>query len=200
MLSLAIQAGGDSSRMGQDKALMPFLGQPLITRVIERLSTLSDDIFITTNHPQGYEFLDLRLVPDRIPGGGALGGLFTALEAARRVYVAVVACDMPFASLSLFRFAWDTMLEEAPDAVVPSTGKGIEPFHALYRRETCLPLVEAAIEAGESKLIAWFPRSGIRILTPEETSRYTANGLAFLNLNTPEEFRLAEEKARSIPD
>ncbi len=82
MLTVAIQAGGESRRMGQDKALLPFLGQPLIVRVIERLKLLADEILVTTNHPQAYQFLGLPLYPDQQPGRGALGGLYTALNAA----------------------------------------------------------------------------------------------------------------------
>ena len=75
MLTIAVQAGGESRRMGQDKALMPFLGQPLIQRVVKRLSAIADEIIITTNQPDSYRFLGLPLFPDTRPGHGALGGL-----------------------------------------------------------------------------------------------------------------------------
>ncbi|RME08873.1 MAG: molybdopterin-guanine dinucleotide biosynthesis protein MobB, partial [Anaerolineae bacterium] len=78
MLSVVIQAGGRSSRMGQDKALMPFLGEPLVRRVLRRLRPLADELLITTNNPQDYPPLGVRLVPDVIPDRGALGGLLTA--------------------------------------------------------------------------------------------------------------------------
>ncbi len=101
MLTVVIQAGGESRRMGQDKALLPFLGKPLIQRVIERVASLADELLVTTNRPEAYQFLDLPLFPDVIPGRGALGGLYTALSAASQPLVAVVACDMPFASPAL---------------------------------------------------------------------------------------------------
>ena len=200
MLTLAIQSGGDSSRMGQDKALMPFLGEPLIKRVVNRLDRLSDDILVTTNHPQDYLFLDLRLIPDLEQGRGALGGLYTALSASEYPLVAVVACDMPFASLQLFEFLRDILLSDDLDAAVPSTHKGIEPLHAVYRRETCLPMVKASLAAGDWKLISWFERGNIRVLTQEEVSPFDPHGLVFWNLNSPREFNLAQKKAREIPD
>ena len=68
--------------MGQDKALLDFGGQPLIQHVLSRVTSLADETIITTNHPEGYRFLGLPLIPDLIPDRGALGGLYTALSAA----------------------------------------------------------------------------------------------------------------------
>ena len=72
MLSIVIQAGGQSTRMGEDKALKPFLGHPLIQRVIDRVSSIADEIIVTTNQPADYGFLHLRLVPDLVAGRGAV--------------------------------------------------------------------------------------------------------------------------------
>ena len=101
MLTVVIQAGGESRRMGQDKALIPFLGDHLIQRVRGRVAPLADELLVTTNQPQGYRFLGLPLFPDLIPGRGALGGLYTALSAASQPLVAVVACDMPFVNAEM---------------------------------------------------------------------------------------------------
>jgi len=197
MLTVCIQAGGQSSRMGEDKALKTFLGRPLIQRVVERISPIADEVIVTTNRPDEYRFLDLRLVPDLKPGRGALGGLYTALASASHPTVAVVACDMPFASASLLRAGSRLLVEEAVDVVIPKSEEGFEPIHALYRRETCLPAIEAAIEADQWKVIAWFPQVKVRVLTPEEIRPHDPSGLAFWNVNTPEEFLEAEKIAQS---
>ena len=210
MLTVGIQAGGQSSRMGEDKALKTFLGRPLIERVIERLSPIADEVIVTTNHPEDYSFLNLRLIPDLKPGRGALGGLYTAIASASNPMVAVVACDMPFASASFFEAATKLMVQETADVVIAreasgaeSGGKsgGYEPLHALYRRETCLPAIEAAIAADQWKVIAWFPEVKVRVLTPDEIKQLDPSGLAFWNVNTPEEFSKAEQLAiaRSKP-
>jgi len=199
MITLAIQAGGESRRMGGDKALLPFLGRPLILRVVERLAALADEVIVTTNQPADYAFLGLPLFADLQPGRGALGGLYTALDAAKQPLVAVAACDMPFASRALFEYERDLLLETDVDVVIPSSAEGLEPLHAVYRRAACLPAIEDALEAGEWKLIAWHPQVKVRTLTPAETARRDPQGLAFLNLNTPEEFRQAERLALSQP-
>lgn len=195
MLSVVIQAGGQSTRMGENKALKPFLGRPLIQRVIERLAPIADELLVTTNEPAALSFLNIPRFADLKPGRGALGGLYTALAVARHPHVAVVACDMPFASASLLVAAEGLLEQEAADVVIAETPEGFEPLHALYRRETCLPAVESAIAADQWRMIAWFPQVKIRKLTEEELRRYDPDNLAFWNLNTPEEFSEAERRA-----
>lgn len=197
MLTVVIQAGGQSSRMGEDKALKPFMGKPLIQRVIERLTPIADEVIVTTNRPADYTFLSLRLMPDLMPGRGALGGLYTAIASASYEYVAVVACDMPFASQSFFESAHRLLVKEEADVVIAKIDEGYEPFHALYRRETCLPAIEAAIDADLWKVIAWFPQVKVRTLSPDEVKTLDPSGLCFWNVNTPEEFEKAEQLARS---
>lgn len=198
MLSVCIQAGGESRRMGQDKALMPFLGNPLIQRVVDRLSPIADEVILTTNSPDEYRFLGFDLFTDLIPGRGALGGLYTALTCAKFPLTAVVACDMPFASPPLIQAMSRLIDQEGLDVVIPDSGGGLEPMHAVFRRETCIPAIQSAIEDGKWKLISWFPQVKVRILTPGEVARHDPTGLAFWNLNTPEEFTKAEQRAREL--
>jgi molybdopterin-guanine dinucleotide biosynthesis protein A len=139
MLTVCIQAGGASSRMGEDKALKTFLGRPLIQRVAEQLSPIADELIVTTNRPEEYAFLNLPLFPDLKPGRGALGGLYTAIASAKHPIVAVVACDMPFASPSLLDAASRLLIEEEADVVIPKSEEGYEPLHAVYRREIFFP-------------------------------------------------------------
>lgn len=195
MLTISIQAGGQSSRMGEDKALKPFLGRPLIQRVIERLTPIADEIIVTTNRPEAYNFLTHRLFTDLKPGRGALGGLYSAIASASHPIVAVVACDMPFASPSLIKTASRLLVEEEVDVVIAKSDEGYEPLHAVYRRETCLPAIESAIDADQWKVIAWFPKVKVRVFTSEELKQSDPSGLAFWNVNTPEEFAKAEQIA-----
>ncbi len=188
MLTVAIQAGGQSSRMGEDKALKPFLGRPLITRVVDRLQPIADELIVTTNRPADYAFLHLPLFLDLKPGRGALGGLHTAIASAKSLLVAVVACDMPFASAPLLETAARLLVEENADVVIPRSPEGLEPLHAVYRRETCLPAIESAIEADQWKVIAWFPQVKVLELAVDDER-------PFWNVNTPEEFVEAERIA-----
>jgi molybdopterin-guanine dinucleotide biosynthesis protein A len=200
MLTLAIQAGGESRRMGSDKALLPFLGKPLILRPLQRLAKLADEVLITANQPENYRFLGLKPFPDLLPGFGALGGLFTALSVASHPYVAVVACDMPFASLALFAAELVLLRESNTDAVIPRSEAGTEPFHAVYRRETCLPRVRTSLRSGLKRVDSWFSEVNIRYMELDEIQIYDPQELAFLNINTSEELRDAELIARQAEE
>jgi molybdopterin-guanine dinucleotide biosynthesis protein A len=187
--------------MGQDKALRPFLGRPLIQRVIDRLAPIADEVLVTTNKPDEYAFLGLPLFPDLIAERGALGGLYTALFSAKYPAVAVAACDMPFASPGLFEAAARILVQEEADVVIAKSAEGFEPLHAVYRREACIPAIKSAIEADQWRLVAWFPQVRVRVLTAGEVNEHDPEGLAFSNVNTPEEFAAAEARAneRSAP-
>lgn len=195
MLTVVIQAGGESRRMTRDKALIPFMGRPLIERVLERVAHLGDEILVTTNKQEGYRYLQVTLIPDLIPGRGALGGLFTALSAAQNPHVAVVACDLPFANAELLDAERKLLVNSGSDAVIPRTEGGTEPFHAVYRRDTCLPAIQSAIDADKWRVDAWFSKVKLRFMYAEEAMRFDPEQIAFWNVNTLEELYRAEQMA-----
>ena len=193
MLTIAIQAGGESRRMGRDKALTPLLGKPMIVHVYERIRSIADEVLITTNRVSNYEFLGVPLYDDLIKGRGALGGLYTALKFAKNPLVAIVACDMPFANTGLFIAARERLIEQQVDAVIPHPPSGLEPLHAVYRRETCLPAVEWALRSEQWKLISWLPKIEVSFIEPQEISIYDPEQIAFWNVNTDDDLQQAQE-------
>lgn len=191
-VTLAIQAGGASSRMGQDKGLLPFLGKPLVQRIIERGSQLTDDILITTNQREAYQFLNIPLYSDLLQGRGSIIGLHTALSVASREIVAVVACDMPFVNIPLLAYQVDVLQEQGADVVIPRVEHGLEPLHCVYRRETCLPVVEQTFRSGKMALVSWLNKVNTVELSKEQIEHYDPQFRAFINVNTPQEFSQAE--------
>ena len=190
MLTIAIQAGGESHRIGRNKALLPLAGRSLIEHVLARLEGLGDEILITTNLPQDYSFLGLRLVADLVPGVGALAGLHTSLAAARWDSVLVVACDMPFISRPLLEHL--VGLAPQADLVIPRHGDKYEPLHAVYNRRNCLPALENALAAGSNRLISFLPQVKVLPVEESELTRLDPQGLSFFNINTPEDLAQAE--------
>lgn len=182
--------------MGSDKGRRPFLGGTLIERVIGQLQGLADEIIVTSNQPDDYAFLGLPVFTDTLPGRGALGGLFTALQAASHEQVAVVACDLPFVSAQLLQHLHTRMTAGDWDVVIPTSKAGLEPLQAVYRRETCLPAVQAALQQGEWKLISFFPRLRVLALPLEQVRIFDPQERIFLNVNTPRELALAEKLAK----
>lgn len=182
--------------MGQNKALVPFLGQPLIQWVVSRVSPLADELLITSNQPDALAFLQIPIFPDLLPGKGALGGLLTAFTIAHHSLVAVIACDMVFVNALLLAAERDFLLDQNADGVVPQTSAGYEPFHGVYRRETCLAAVQTGLVAGMQRADGWFPTVQMIYLLPEQTAIYDPLGEAFININTPEELQQAEDYAK----
>lgn len=190
MLTVVVQAGGQSSRMGRDKALVPLAGLPMIQHVLARLEGLGDEMLVTTNNEE-LEFLDLPLIPDEEPGAGALYGLRTALQAARGDTVLVVACDMPFVNRLLLEHLVE--LSAKADVVVPRWNDRYQTLQSVYARKKCLKAVEDALESGEQRMISFYPQVKVRIVLPEEVGEYDPTGSSFFNVNTPEDLSKAEE-------
>jgi len=197
MITIVLQAGGKSSRMGKDKAFLPFLGIPLIMRLVDRFQQLDAEMLIIANNLPSYQEIGLPVFEDLRPGRGALGGLLTALSVTNTALVGLVAVDMPFASPELIKFMADRVDRENLDGMIPSTIHGVEPLHAVYRRETCLTLVEEAIDQDLWRMKAWHKNANLKILDPDQTITISGSEDTFLNLNTPEEFSAAEEYART---
>ncbi len=189
MVSVAIQAGGRSERIGRDKALVPLAGRPLIVHILERSAPLGDEVLVTTNSPDAYAFLGVRLVADERPGAGALAGLQTALRAARHDVVLVLACDLPFVCVPLLEHMLG--LAAQADAVVPRWRGELEPLHAVYRR-TCLPAIDLALAEGRQRMISFLPAIRATIIEEDQVAVFDPLGLTFFNINTPDDLQTAE--------
>ena len=189
MISTAVQAGGRSSRMGEDKALLDLAGKPLYRHVMERLDGLGDEMFLTSNNSELLELDDVRVVPDADPGAGALNGLLTALVAARGSHVLAAACDMPFVSRELFAYMLKRM--DCYDVVVPCPGGCYEPLHAVYAR-TAVPAVQAALSDGRKRMVSFFKEVRVLLIGDAVLKRFDPDGMVFFNINTPEDLITAE--------
>ena len=187
-----ILAGGLSRRLGRDKAVEPIGGQPLIQRVIQRVEQVSQEIVVVVADQDRAAALPLgpqhRVALDRYPGTGSLGGIYSGLDAASNQWTLVVACDMPFLNLSLFRRM--LALREDVDAVVPIVEGRPEPTHALYSK-ACLPLIEPRLIAGDLKISGFFDQVRVRYLPEEDVAALDPEFLSFFNVNTPEDLERA---------
>jgi molybdopterin-guanine dinucleotide biosynthesis protein A len=99
----AALAGGQSRRMGQDKAALAIGGQPLLARVVARLQMVTPQVRVIGAVERAALVPGVPVVPDLRPGCGPLGGIYTALRTTSAPYVLVVGCDMPFLNAALLR-------------------------------------------------------------------------------------------------
>ena len=189
--SAIIQAGGQSRRMGTDKALIDYHGRPILAHVIDTLRQLSDDVIVVANRSDVYDPLaaplGARLVPDYDPPSGPLGGIAAGLAAMTHELAIVVACDMPFLNLDLFRY----LIERAADfdAVVPQTGDQYEPLHAVYRR-SCLAAIQRRLANNERRVISFFQDVRLSVVSETEWRVFDPAGRSLSNLNTPADLTL----------
>lgn len=188
-----ILAGGRSSRLGQNKALIVFEGQPVIQHVVNVLQPLVDEIVLSTNTPDEFAFLGLQMVADLYAGVGALAGLHAGLSAIRTEYGLVVGCDMPFLNAALLQHMLSRTTDY--DIVMPRLNGYHEPLHAIYARR-CLAAIEDSIRSGQRRLISFVSQMNVRYIDQEEISRFDPGCLSFFNINSPADLQRLHETAR----
>ena len=187
-ISGIVLAGGMSRRLGRNKAIEPIAGEPLISRVIERLSQVADQTVVVVNeHRRGAELplpRQAKVVVDLYPGKGSLGGIFTGLSNADGEWGIVVACDMPFLNVKVFRHM--LALRCGFDAVVPWLEGRPEPTHAVYSK-VCLPHIQHRLETDDLKIARFFEQVRVKFVPEEEIERLDPGRLSFFNVNTQED-------------
>ena len=193
--TIAIIAGGQSSRMGTDKSFVPLRGKPLIEHLLARIASLGqDETILVTNRPDEYAHLDLPMFTDVLPGKGALGGIYTAVHASQSPYTLALACDMPFVNADLLRYMLALTEGDEVDIVVPRVDDHPQGLHAIYSK-TCLPPIRARLDADRLKVIGFYDQVRVRYLDPPEWSQLDPQGLSFHNINTPAELLKAQQVA-----
>ncbi len=180
-----ILSGGESRRMGSDKSLLPIHGARFIDHVYVQLAALFDEVIIVTNSPEFYREIPCRKVPDIHPFKGALTGIHSGLRHASQKKVFVAACDMPFLSTETIRRL--CLEKEKGDVVIPCSGHGVEPLHALYDK-CCLPAIEETLDAGKKRIVSFFPQVRVHEVTEEIFKDCDPEGHSFRNINTPQEY------------
>jgi molybdopterin-guanine dinucleotide biosynthesis protein A len=199
-VSGVILAGGAGRRLEKNKALERIGGKALIERVVDSLAPLTTEVLAVVARPEQATALRLppsvRVVSDRYPGGGSLGGIFTGLEACAEPWSLVVACDMPFLNRELLRHL---MAQSSNvDAVIPRLGGQPEPLHALYS-QACLAPMERMLRAGQLKIAPLFEAVRVRYVDEETIDRIDPRHLSFFNINTPADLEEARGYFRQGP-
>ena len=175
-----VLVGGRSSRMGRDKALLPFRGGPLV-RSVARAVELAAGSVTLVGHPRRYRPLGFPAIADDYPGQGPLGGILTALRHTFADWNLFAACDMPGLSAEFLRRLLDAAERSGALALAPAGPSGRpEPLCAVYHR-AALPALETAFGNGVRQAAAALQEVHAALLPVLEV-------LPFQNVNTPEEW------------
>lgn len=187
-----ILAGGTSSRMGRDKALLEIGGVPLLARTARLLEPLVAAVTVI-GPTERYTPLGLHVVPDDTSGLGPLAGMVTALRISRSEWNVMVGCDLPNLTAAWLEWLITCALASPADALVPETARGLEPLSAIYRAR-CAPRLAAALAAGVRKVTDAVAALAIERLTPSQWAAIAPGELLFRNMNTPEDYAEARAK------
>jgi molybdopterin-guanine dinucleotide biosynthesis protein A len=183
MLTGVVLAGGQSRRMGRNKAFLPAGPQTLIEVVLARLREACDDVLLVADAPERYDHLGVRIVRDALPSGQSLVGIYTGILHAHGPAF-VCACDMPFLNPALIRHM--ASLDPAADVVIPLHQGHYEPLHAVYTA-VCLEPIRRCVDR-QGRNTDFLLDVCVRAVEPEEIRRFDPDMRSFLNLNTPEEY------------
>lgn len=182
-----ILAGGDSKRMGRDKAALPFGGEALLQRVISRVQPLFAQTLVSVRQPRSD--VSLPQICDTQPDGSPLVGLISVLEAITTPWVFLVACDMPFIAPAVISHL--ASYRNPYQAVIPVVDGHAQPLVAFYAH-SILPALQNSLANGNKSLIGALKDLDIHYVSAEELVRHDPQLHSFFDLDTPQDVALAE--------
>jgi len=187
-----ILAGGESSRMGRDKAFLELGGVPLVIRTARLVESVAGPPTVIGN-ADAFRPLGLRAIDDEWPGAGPLGGIATALRASSAPWSLVVACDLPHLTKAWLDFLAARALASDAAAVLPMNTRGAEPLCAMYHQR-CEPAIREALEHGTRKVTDGLRSLLVEMIGPLEWKGFDSDGLLFKNMNSPADYEEARAK------
>jgi molybdenum cofactor guanylyltransferase len=191
-----VLAGGLSSRMGANKALLELNGATLVEHTRNLLARLCERVCIL-GPVDLYGHLG-ECFPDSYSGCGPLAGIHAALQNTRTRFNLITAVDTPFLTEDFLGFMLENAEASRPPAAVtvPEVAGYVQPLCAVYTPDF-LPAAEAALKAGRYKIVPLFSEVETLVLTEAQLSRFALDSGMFDNLNTPEDY---EKARRRFPD
>lgn len=199
-MAAAVVAGGNNSRMqGVHKALMTLNGRPVISHVVDEAAAVFDPVCVIANEPLLFAFLDRAVFSDVVSCRSSLTGIHAALFHAPAPHVCVLACDMPFVTRKVLTILAGAVTDR-DDVVVFETPEGLEPLCAVYSTR-CLRPVARQLARGRFQISRVFESLRVKKLPAHVLRDVDPHGLAFVNINTPEDLdrarHLMERQGRS---
>jgi molybdopterin-guanine dinucleotide biosynthesis protein A len=178
-----VLAGGKSSRMGENKALLPYRGKHLIDAPIKTLTAIFREVLLSVRNPDDYSAYPYQKITDDHEQIGPMDGIFAVLKSGRsRIFCA--GCDMPHLNESLIRYLCGF---SQFDAVIPVWDGKEQVLHAVYS-EALLPSFQQSIAAQRYKITDALKSARVRYVEDSEIRRFDPAGDSFKNVNTPADY------------
>jgi molybdopterin-guanine dinucleotide biosynthesis protein A len=194
---VVLLAGGQSRRMGKNKALLPVGGKPNIEHIRDELNFTSPHFVVVTNEPEIYRFLGEQMVSDRHPGKGPLAGIQAGLLQSHCDWNLVVACDMPFVSAEAAEFLLGQAMQQPADAtrqidaVLPLIDGQMHPLFAVYHKR-CASYIEDLVIADKLRMVDLLANLRVKKLTEADFPESIDSARLVFNMNRPDEWEQAK--------
>lgn len=186
-----VLAGGKSSRMGRNKALLELDGVSLVERTRDLLARVCHRVVIL-GAPGLYGHLG-ECYPDLHAECGPLAGIQVALLNSQTRLNLITAVDTPFLNVKFIAYLLDRAAGSSAAVTVPEIAGYVQPLCAVYT-PGFLPVAEAALKAGRYKIAPLFSEVESLVLKGEELGRFAPESGMFDNLNTPEDYENARKR------
>lgn len=188
-LSAIILAGGQSKRMGQDKALLMPQGTPLLQQVIQVAGQCAEEVYVVTPWPERYQAIianQCKFIQETDPDG-PLVALSQGLAQVKTDWVLVLACDLPWLQVEVLQ-SWVAQLVEVQEEVIaclPKDARGWQPLCGFYRQRS-LPLLQEYIQQGGRSFQSWLPQYPVEVLPVRDLKM-------LFNCNTPADLEVIQK-------
>lgn len=188
-----ILCGGESSRMGQNKALLKIKGKYIISYVIDTLQPFCDEIILSTNTKE-LDFLGYQTVNDKFKNIGPISGIYSALLESNNSRNIIISCDTPFINSHLLT---DLLFySEDYDIVLPEFNGYLQTMIGIFNK-TCILVIEREISKGNYIPPRIYEQCNLNKLKITDKHPFYHQHL-FFNVNSPEDFRKAQEIIKNI--
>jgi len=194
-VSAFVLAGGKSSRMGSDKALLSVGEQTLLTQALRTASAVATTVRISGSKERYGK--SGEVVEDIYEDCGPLGGIHASLSATSTDLNLMLSVDMPRMTPQFLTWLLERASASPELIIVPDAAGGTQPLCAVYRRGA-LEAVSRALQAGEFKIGRLFEQVPTRVLTEQEIAGSGFSVTIFQNVNTPDEYKALVQDAGTI--
>ena len=191
-LTAFVLAGGKSTRMGKDKAVLSLDGRTLLETALEAARAVAQEVFIV-GPPQLYRQY-APAIADIFPGCGPLAGIHAGLSHTKTEFNLMLAVDTPFLSAQLFAYLAHRAVASRALVTAPEINAYPQPLCAIYSRGF-LPIADRALREGRHKIVPLFPQPGTVLVPQAELEQFAFTAEMFENLNTPEDLERASRRA-----
>ncbi len=192
-ITTIILAGGESKRMGRDKAFLLWKGKTFLRHILERVSQFSDEIIISANKEESIYKKQLegikkpvKIIKDKNPYSGPLNGIVSCFKSISYDNVFIATCDTPDINLNTVRFLFDSI--KGYDAVIPVINGKFQPLNTFYTKES-ISVAKHLYEKNVKSLFKWVENINANFVPDKDFIKYDLSLSMFRSINTPEEYR-----------